>query len=113
MRLIADIDTELWLQTEWDGTLEWDDANVRKLKKHNLSVSQFETLFDEDFVFAGRVVPTDGIEWGEERLVLYGKTDSGKCLTIIWTKRRQQLRPISCRSMRHDEKQTYQSRKNR
>jgi uncharacterized DUF497 family protein len=44
MRYVTDFDAQLWLQTEWDGTLDWDDANAGKLKKHSVSVAQVESL---------------------------------------------------------------------
>ena len=55
--------------------------------------------------FAGRIIePTHD----ERRWLLLGQDDRGRTLALIFTRRRDRLRPVSCRPMRRKEKKLYE-----
>ena len=53
---------------------------------------------------------TDGAE-AEPRWLLLGETDAGRQLTLIFTRRGNRIRPISCRPMRRNERRLYEEAK--
>ncbi|TMA25384.1 MAG: BrnT family toxin [Deltaproteobacteria bacterium] len=56
------------------------------------------------FLFAGRIVEP---EHDEARYLLLGITPTGRRAALIFTRRGDKLRPISCRAMRKGEKEAY------
>lgn len=110
MDVINDPKIALWLNEEWDQTLDWNEGNISKLAKHSATVTQIESVFDGDFILGGKVKPPACAKWNEERFILYGRTEDGRHLTIIWTVRASKIRPITCRSMRKDERKIYEER---
>lgn len=110
MDVVYDSKIARWLTDEWDQTLDLDQSNTLKLAKHSVSVEQVESVLDGSFVLGGQIIRPVGIDWSEERFVLYGQTEDGRKLTIVWTIRGTKMRPISCRSMRPNENKIYDSR---
>lgn len=111
MKSVDDPETQEWLATDWDGTLQWDSGNTEKLAKHNASVEIIEEFFEGDFVFVGRLEETQNLVWKEKRYAVFGETLSGRLMTIVWTVRESSIRPISCRSMRPNEEREYNNRR--
>jgi uncharacterized DUF497 family protein len=105
-----DTNAEKWLSDVWDGRFNWDEGNKEKLSKHTLTPQEVESIFSLPVVFGGKVMPTKDQNWSEDRFVMYGETFSGRAVTLIWTMRNTKLRPISCRSMRREEKRAFLSR---
>jgi uncharacterized DUF497 family protein len=86
---------------------DWDDGNRNKNLKHGLSCEEIESLFRQDqFIFAGRIIEPAHTEW---RGLILGQADSGRALTLIFTRRGERLRPISCRPMREGERRFYEA----
>ncbi len=56
-------------------------------------------------VFAGRIVQA---EHAEPRWLVLGEDSRGRRLALIFTRRSEQLRPISCRPMRTKERRLYE-----
>ncbi len=110
MEIVNDSVVLSWLNDEWSQILDWDRGNTEKLAKHSVSVEQVESIFNGDFVLGGKIKPPEGVDWSEDRFVLYGKTSDGKYMTIVWTIRGSKIRPISCRSMRVNEQKNYQEK---
>lgn len=110
MDVVYDPKLAEWLTTHWDQTLDWDNANTRKLGKHATTVEKVESILDGTFILGGRIIPPDGTEWNEERFILYGRADDGRKFTIIWTIRGNKIRPISCRRMQTNEIKIYEQR---
>ena len=46
MQLVSDEYIEFWFDEVWDGSLDWDEANLRKLPKHGLESSEVESLWE-------------------------------------------------------------------
>lgn len=108
MKLVEDSKAEKWLQTTWDGSLEWDKGNTEKLAKHEVTRGEIESLFQSQTVFVGRIVPPATSNWADEKRYLQlGKTPDERTFSVIWTIRETKIRPISCRRMRDDEKKKF------
>jgi uncharacterized DUF497 family protein len=66
-----------------------------------------ESIFlQEKFLFAGRIIDPSHAEW---RGLILGRGESGRNLALIFTRRLERLRPISCRTMRPDERRLYEA----
>ena len=102
-RLAADEETAAWLATSHEFL--WDEGNSRKnATKHCVSCAEAESLLERVFVLAGRVVSPI---YAEPRWVLFGETDTGKLVTMVFTRRGPRLRAISCRPMGRKERKFY------
>ncbi|HEX9050295.1 MAG TPA: BrnT family toxin [Anaeromyxobacter sp.] len=103
MRLTAAPDIAEWLGTR--PRMEWDAGNCTKNQtKHGFSTADVESILDAAVVFAGRIVEP---AHDEARYLLLGVTSGGRHATLVFTRRGDKLRPISCRAMRRREKEAY------
>jgi uncharacterized DUF497 family protein len=103
MKLVADPDAAAWLGARPE--LEWDAGNSTKSQtKHGFRTADVESLLDAPVLFAGRIVePTHE----EARCLLLGVTAGGRRAALVFARRGEKLRPISCRAMRKREKEEY------
>lgn len=106
MRLAADPEAAEWLEEVPGGSrgFDWDEGNRGKLIKHRVEPEDVESIFRSPFVFAGRIIEP---EHEEQRWLVLGRVGDRR-LALIFTRRGKRLRPISCRSMRQNEKQVYE-----
>lgn len=114
MDVVADKLIVSWLVDSWSGEFDWDDGNVRKLKKHNATKDGVEYLFtvpEAEAFLIGKIQPPKGEIWSEQRYLTFGTDISDKPRAVIWTTRRTKIRPISCRIMRANERKLYESLK--
>ena len=103
MRLTAAPDIAEWLGTR--PLVEWDAGNSTKSQtKHGFRTADVESILDDAVVFAGRIVEP---AHDEPRYLLLGVTAGGRDAALIFTRRGDLLRPISCRAMRKREKEAY------
>jgi uncharacterized DUF497 family protein len=107
MKLISDEYIEFWFDEVWDSSLDWDEANLRKLSKHGLESSDVGELVSRPFSIEGRIAPTEAEDWNESRYLLLGFIGSGKGYALIFTTRETKLRPITCRRMRPNEEKNF------
>jgi len=85
--------------------MEWDAGNSTKIQaKHGFSTADVESLLDAPVLFAGRIVEP---AHEEARYLLLGATAGGRRAALIFARRGEKLRPISCRAMRKKEKEAY------
>lgn len=107
MRLEPDIEALQWLidfVPEIDH-FDWDACNSTKTHKHHVTKEDVESIFFVDvFVFAGRIIEPVHHEW---RGLILGIDRGGRHLSLVFTRRGQRLRPISCRRMRKMEVKLY------
>jgi uncharacterized DUF497 family protein len=97
---------ETWLEALSD--FEWHGGNRSKYGKDRVEPSEVESLFQRTVSLAGRIVePTHD----EPRWLLPGETTAGSRLALIFTRRGDKLRPISCRPMRRNERRLYDEAK--
>jgi len=103
MKLVADPDIAAWLGAR--PALEWDAGNSTKSQtKHGFSTADVESLLDAPVLFAGRIVEP---AHEEARYLLLGVTVDGRRAALVFARRGENLRPISCRAMRKREKEAY------
>ena len=109
MKFTPDFSTSFWLRdfVPDPENFDWDDGNRHKNLKHGLSCEEVESLFFQDqYVFAGRIIEPVHTEW---RGLILGEGASGRALALIFTRRGEKLRPISCRPMREGERRFYEA----
>ena len=93
------------LQADITG-FEWNDGNSNKnLLKHNVSNGECEEIFFNQPLI---IVSDHKHSQTEIRYSAFGKTDSYRQLTIIYTVRGKQIRIISARDMSRKERKYYE-----
>ena len=103
MNLVADPETAAWLAT--GPAMEWDAGNRTKSEtKHGFYTADVESILTGAVLFAGRIVEP---EHEEARYLLLGLTSDGRHAALVFARRGDKLRPISCRAMRKKEKEAY------
>jgi uncharacterized DUF497 family protein len=103
VRLTAAPDIAKWLGTRPE--MEWDAGNSTKSQaKHGFPTTDVESILDAPVLLAGRIAEP---EHDEARYLLLGVTSGGRHAALIFTRRGDKLRPISCRAMRKREKEAY------
>jgi uncharacterized protein len=107
MKLEADEEIAQWLESLVLGStsFDWDAGNRNKNLKHGVEASEIEDLLNEPMVLAGRIVEP---AHGEPRWLLLGRSSAGRRLALIFTRRSEKLRPVSCRPMRRKEREVYE-----
>ena len=91
---------------EFEG-FDWDKGNIEKnLHKHGVQNSECEQIFfNEPLV----ILTDDEHSFAEERYAAFGRTDNGRMLAVIFTKRQNLIRIISARDMNKKERIFYES----
>ena len=103
MKLTADEDTAAWLAER--PAFQWDAGNSTKSQvKHGHVVVEIESMMAGPTLLAGRIIEPDR---GEPRWLLLGTSAAGQPLALVFTRRGDLLRPISCRVMRKNERRLY------
>jgi uncharacterized DUF497 family protein len=107
MRLVSDPVAEHWLLglTGTTDEFDWDTGNVTKNRKHGVEPADVQALIAGDFYFAGRIAEP---AHDEPRWLALGEDATGRRLALVFTKRGDRLRPISCRMMRRKERTLYE-----
>ncbi|HET7855419.1 MAG TPA: BrnT family toxin, partial [Gaiellaceae bacterium] len=72
--------------------------------KHGFRMADVESLLDAAVVFGGRIVEP---VHDEDRYLLLGVTSGGRHAALVFTRRGDKLRPLSCRAMRKREREVY------
>ncbi|MFO7626868.1 MAG: BrnT family toxin [Candidatus Fermentibacteraceae bacterium] len=86
---------------------QWDSGNATKnWDKHDVSQSECEQVF---FNLPFVVVPDTAHADSEQRYHALGRTDSGRCLLLVFTTRDDLIRVISARDMSVRERRRYGS----
>jgi uncharacterized protein len=107
MKFMDDPEAADWL-TQFGGEpddFEWDAGNRIKNRKHEVTQSDIEALWQHPLVFVGRIVEPVHTE---DRWLVLGQNAKGRRLALVFTRRDSRLRPISCRSMRRSERTMYE-----
>ena len=93
------------------GTLsgfQWDQGNIDKnLVKHHVENWECEQIFFNEPLI---ILEDPKHSLSEKRWAAFGKTDAGRLLTIVFTKRGNLLRVISARDMNRKERKYYEER---
>ena len=85
---------------------QWDEGNINKnLYKHKVENWECEQVFFNEPL----IILEDPKHSSEEkRWAAFGKTDAGKLLAVIFTKRGSLIRVISARTMKRKERNFYE-----
>jgi uncharacterized protein len=107
MQVVPDPAAERWLlaMTGASEEFEWDSGNLAKHRKHDVEPRDIRALIAGDLYFAGRIVEP---AHAEARWLVFGENESGRPLALVFTRRGDRLRPISCRPMRRKERALYE-----
>jgi len=107
MRIVGDDLMAEWLErlTGAPSDFDWDAGNRTKHRKHGVRPADVEGMFSDRTVFVGRIVEP---VYDEGRWLLLGRAPQGRLLALIFTRRGERLRPISCRPMRRNERVVYE-----
>lgn len=85
---------------------DWDEANLRKLRKHGVTQEEAEALF-----YGAPHIDEGAYEKrGEKRYRCLGTTAVGRRLAAFFTIRRGLIRNISVRPMRKKERMLYEEK---
>ena len=85
---------------------EWDEGNREKNKlKHDVSTGESEQIFfNEPLIILNDVKHSQT----EQRYSAFGRTNTGRMLTIVYTVRGSNIRVISARDMNKKERLFYE-----
>lgn len=85
---------------------EWDQGNREKnFIKHGVTNKEAEEAVTNKLPF---IFPDEGHSGIEKRYALYGKTDQGRRLSIVFTIRKEKVRIITARDMSKKERRAYE-----
>ena len=88
-------------------TFVWDPGNKEKnwIKHHVTTEEAEDTFYDDKRLLLNDIKHSDDIE---ERYILFGKTDKGRMLFIVFTIRKNNVRVISARDAHRKEVAFYE-----
>lgn len=87
-------------------TFEWDKGNIDKnLKKHKVSNKEAEQVFNDGskFIFEDEKHSGEEIRYG-----LFGESDKGRRLSIVFAVRSDKLRIVTARDVSKRERREYE-----
>lgn len=89
---------------------EWDEANIEHIAKHGVESDEAEEVFSD----TDNVLDED-IEHStvEKRFLIIGKTQEGRLLYQIFTRRGDKIRVISSRDINKKEVELYEKKVSR
>jgi uncharacterized DUF497 family protein len=86
--------------------IEWDSVKAKKnLRKHRVSFEEASSVFYDPLAATG--ADPDHSE-GEERLITFGRSSSGRLLVVSHTERDDAIRIISARMATRPERLIYE-----
>ena len=84
---------------------EWDEANLAHIARHNVTPEEAEQVFfDVDNAFDEDIKHSTV----EKRFIIIGKTEKGRLLYQIFTRREDKIRVISSRDINKKEVNLYE-----
>jgi uncharacterized DUF497 family protein len=84
---------------------QWDSGNIDKNRlKHDVEAFEAEQTFFNDPLI---IIPDEKHSTSETRYAAFGKTNDGRKLAMVFTKRDQSIRIISARAMNKKERGYY------
>ncbi len=82
---------------------DWDEGNRVKCRKHGVSLAEIEEIFARPT----RVAPDLKLSDSEPRQVAIGRTTAGRYAFVVFTLRKDLIRPLSARFMHQREIDRY------
>ncbi len=84
---------------------QWDAGNREKNLKHGVHASECEQVFFNEPLL---ILDDPKHSAAEDRSAVFGQTDQGRKLVVVYTQRASLLRVISARDMNRRERQFYE-----
>jgi hypothetical protein len=86
---------------------DWDEGNKEKNKEHGVDWQEIEQVF-----FDRRLLVFEDAKHSEveARFIAYGKTSEDRILTVVFTIRKNNIRPISARDSSKKEIKRYEEK---
>jgi hypothetical protein len=81
---------------------DWDADNVQHIARHGINPKEAE-----EAVLMGPLEADVQSHEGEERVLCFGRTKSGRLLTILYTERRGKIRVVTAYEMTKPQQQMY------
>jgi uncharacterized DUF497 family protein len=85
---------------------QWDDANIDHIGQHGVNPEEAEEAYLDPYRRGVPVHPHPN----EDRWGVLGRTDAGRSLFLVFTKRAGNIRIISARDATKAEKQQYRKK---
>jgi len=79
----------------------WDDSNIEHISRHGIEPEEVE----ETFLGKRHTRKTNN-----DRYLLYGRTDNGRYLLVVYIIKEKRVRVITARDMTGNEKKLYKKR---
>ena len=81
---------------------DWDRANTRHIARHKITPREAEQVLRTD-----SLVVQFQDHSGEERVLCFGRTGTGRLLTVLYVERRGKTRVITAYPMTRDQQEVY------
>lgn len=97
--------TDIFARLSQCTGFEWDAGNAPKVEtRHRVTTGECEQVFFHEPLL---IAPDASHSLTEERWAAWGRTAEGRPLAVVFTLRRDRIRPISARDMNRKERQRY------
>jgi uncharacterized DUF497 family protein len=83
-------------------TFEWDAANIQHLARHGVTPKEAE-----EAVLIDPLVASVQSHETEDRILCFGRTVSGRLLTVLYTERRGRIRVVTAYPMSRPQQKLY------
>ncbi|MDZ7361295.1 MAG: BrnT family toxin [candidate division KSB1 bacterium] len=84
---------------------EWDENTAQEnFRKHKVSFDEASTVFEDFFSIT---IPDPDHSIGEDRYVDIGRSSQGRLLIVVYTERGENIRIISSRKAKPNERRKY------
>ncbi len=84
---------------------EWDKGNLKHIRKHDVDYRECEETFLNKPLIVNE---DDNHSQAEERFRVYGQTNKGRLMSVIFMVRNNKLRVISARDQSKKERREYE-----
>jgi uncharacterized DUF497 family protein len=81
---------------------DWDDANIRHVARHRVKPDEAEEVFENSPMLVSVQERS-----GEDRLLCFGRTNSGRFLTLVYTERNDRIRVVTVYRMTRAQQRMY------
>jgi uncharacterized protein len=89
---------------------EWDEGNIEHIAEHNVTPAETEEIFSDPDNVLSEDMEHSTIE---KRFLIIGKTEQGRLLYQIFTRRGESIRVISSRDINKKEVYLYEKKAHR
>jgi uncharacterized DUF497 family protein len=85
---------------------QWDEGNLSKVwERHRVTPNECEQVFINEPLYAA--LNGEHSSAAEQRYTVFGQTNAGRALTVVFTIRGESIRVISARDMNRRERKAY------